>query len=792
MPRASSFSSRTPIMVKSTLLVIVACLCLVLPATANAGEPAASKVAVWLRAQGTPTGEALPPVRAIARWYGSGKVEPQSVNVSPGTPSFLQLRPGRWTIQAEAPGYWGSPEAIELGTEVKDVFLDLWPAGTIEGGFLLPKDEEPPSALIVFFRSAPGTTANAPAPSDVLCPVEEGSWRCTLPVGVLDLRFQAGGFIPRYQWGISVSRKGTTALGKLDLARGSAVLGWVVTADRSKVAAGTRAELRPRAGGSIADPGSAGRMQNLTLSAPVNERGFFQVEGVPPGAYVVEVKQPPFAPATATVRVVAGEVTEVANPPLLLDFPQVLEVHLDPPLDPWGDPWAVRLSRLDRLTSIMTTFATESADEGGSWSKPGLAKGSYLLRVGPRKGDTWKTEEIEIDDSLSPLYLDLEVVRVAGTVHLGETPLPATLTFGGRFGADKIKTLADDEGRFELYLPRTGEWPVHISSEAPPVTRELAAVLVEPAPGKDVAEVSLRLPDTLLRGTVKDEHGKAVSRALVNAKGTDGEEPVIQTWTGSNGEFELAGLPSGTLRVEAVEGELSSEQVQVQLSERDEPAPLVLVVRPRVRVTGTVVSAAGAVPGARIKAAPVGVRYFGVRTVTSDAQGRFEVSLPPTAREMFLAVAAPGFAFRMLRLPVPKERHIHVGVEQSSGTLVLETDVPHREGEPSKPAVYVFHQGSLEGLPILSAWALASGALPDSAMHTVIPYLEPGDYRACWILPAERAGIDHGIVPQGRCADGNLAANGSLTLKLPSPPPSSQSEDKAEVGKDEGEESTSH
>ena len=46
----------------------------------------------------------------------------------------------------------------------------------------------------------------------------------------------------------------------------------------------------------------------------------------------------------------------------------------------------------------------------------------------------------------------------------------------------------------------------------------------------------------------------------------------------------------------------------------------------------------------------MGVPVFGIRSVPTDAQGQFEVTLPPSAREMFLAVSAPGFAFRMLRL----------------------------------------------------------------------------------------------------------------------------------------------
>lgn len=297
-------------------------------------------------------------------------------------------------------------------------------------------------------------------------------------------------------------------------------------------------------------------------------------------------------------------------------------------------------------------------------------------------------------------------------------------------------------------------------------------ILIEPRPGKDIAEIELELPDTWLRGRVVDESNKRVAGAIVNVK-TSGTtlEPQVQGRSGESGDFEFFGLPPGPLLIGAdADGDRSSDRITVQLSEGKDPEPVVLKVRPQVRITGTLVSPMGAVAGAKLKAAPVGVPYFTARPVTSDAQGRFELFLPPAAREMFLAVAPPGFAFRMLRLPVTKEREITVGVEQMAGTLILESDVPHMAEEPEDPYVVVFHKGSLEALPLLSTWALMAGEVTASPTLSRIPNVEPGDYRACWMLPSEKSGFDLGVVPQGRCAEGFLSPNGELTLKLPDAP----------------------
>ncbi|HET9228739.1 MAG TPA: carboxypeptidase-like regulatory domain-containing protein, partial [Thermoanaerobaculia bacterium] len=681
----------------------------------------------------------------------------------------MTLPPGRWALQAEAPGHWGEVEQLEV-TGASEVTLDLWPAGTVEGGFLSQEREQPPSELALFFRMAPSSAPGAgPPPSQTLCPVKKGTWRCAVPRGVLDLRFQVDGFIPRYQWGVSILPGKTARLGRLELTRGSAVMGWVVTADGSPIREDARVELRPRMAGAITNEAESSRVKGLSHTTRINERGFFQIDAVPPGAYVVEVTQAPFAPAVASVRVVPGTVTDIANPPLTLDMPRTLEVFLNPPTDPQDRPWSVRLSSLERSTMVLKRFPAEPADASGAWKIAGISEGSYLLQVGPQDGDTWLTEQVEVGDNPAPLHLDLDVIQVKGTVHLGESPLAAELIFGGRFGSSRIKARSNNEGAFELHLPRRGEWTVQVTAEAPPVNRELSKVEVRPSTDGSVARLALELPDTKLQGRVVDEKGVAVPRALVGARRA--AETRVQERVDEEGKFEIFGLPAGPVIVGAeAEDDMSSDQLTVELVEGRDPEPVTLVVRPRLRIRGTLVSASGAVPGANVKAAPVGVPVFGVRSVATDAQGQFEVTLPPSAREMFLAVSAPGFAFRMLRLPVPEDRKITVGVEQPAGTLILETDVPHVPVEPEGPYIFVLHKGSLEGLPYLSGWAMSSGEVPDSVSRSVIPDVEPGDYQACWILPAERPGLDFGVLPQGRCVEGFLSPNGELTLKLPSPP----------------------
>jgi hypothetical protein len=759
------------------ILVLICLLLLLIPAgrlVADETPLASLEVSVSVKLKGTPLDSAkLQTVHGVAQWFGKGAVDPVPFSITPSQPAKLKLPPGRWVLQAEAPGYWSKGYQLELKDQGALVPLELWPAGTIEGGFTLQDGVAAPAELVASFRPVPETPASqAPPRSQVLCPVEKErqTWRCTVPAGSLDLRMQAPGFIPRYLWGAKIEAGGTFRPGRLDLRRGSAVLGWIVTADGTPLGNGAEVSLRPRGGEGVRGEGQQQRLEELTFKTPVNSRGFFQVDGVPPGAYILEARHERFAPATTSVRVVPGEVTEIANPPLTLELPKVVEVYVDPATAPSGQPWTAKLQKLDRDSSTVTPVAEGTFSLDGSWRKPGIPPGRYLLRVGMKSGETWWLDQIELTENSAPIQVRLDFVDVKGSLHLGKKPLSAKLWFGGKFGAVRMEAEADEKGAFKALLPRSGDWVVQVESEDPPVEREIPKVKIEPKPGTRRAELDLKLPDTTLRGRVTDEKGGPIGKAIVTALSYGAvREDEVQVRTDDAGHFELRGLLPGTTLVQADAGEdRFAHPVIVDIPESQDSPSIVLIARPQLRLSGTVVSSAGPVTGARIIAVPAGMPYISARTVTSDIQGHFEVVLPPKAQEMFLTVSAPGFAFRMLRLPIPENRQFTVGVDQTVGTLVIEREDALDFLDPNAPMIYLLRNGSSEALSHLLGWALIAGAgQQQDAKRSVIPAVEPGEYQACWVLPAEYDGLSFGVTPQGRCVSGFLTPNGELSLKLP-------------------------
>jgi hypothetical protein len=710
-----------------------------------------------------------PPLQAegVAEWFGTGKAEPVRFKLDSALPTQLSLQPGRWVLRAQAPGFWGAPYQLDLAEPGKSHVLEVWPAGQLQGEVTWDT-AKPPSELVVFFRSPPAGSESKLPPGRETCLLEGKTWRCTLPALPLDLRFQSPGYIPRYQWGVAVAAGKSLNAGRIELRQGSAVQGWVVTADRTPPT-GTRISLRPRIGGALTDAAERKRLESLRFEATVNPQGFFELAGVPPGAYLLEAKNDRFAPAVVSVRVVPGEVTQVANPPLLLDQPKVVEVFVDPPVDPAGKRWRMKLQKMDRDSSVVETFADEPAGEDGSWRKKGVPMGEYFLRVSRSGDEAWWGGPLMVDENPEPLRIQLDVLRVQGTVTLGEEPLAAKVWFGGRHGAVRIEAQSDAKGRFETFLPHAGGWPVSVSAEKPAVQRELAKVKIEPKPGTRVAEIELLLPDTLLRGRVVDERNDPIPGAIVTAESqSESRSAPVQALTDKEGRFEIRGLARGAALIEADAGEdRFADPTTVDVLDSKDDKSWILVAHPRLRLSGLVSSLAGPVPGARIKAAPVGLPYLGVRLTTSDAQGRFEVLLPRATREIHLAVGAPGFAFRMLRVPVPEGGAFGVNLEQNGGTLILEPRAPFDPGDAEAPGVFLVHGGSVEAVQSVLAWAAPMGGGLDTSGRSQLPGLEPGAYQACLIHLSELAVLEAGLIPKERCVSGILGVNGELKLKLP-------------------------
>jgi hypothetical protein len=666
--------------------------------------------------------------------------------------------------------HWVADLQLEVAAEPLQKVLTVWPVGVLAGGIQeVPRGEDPPEVFWALFSSTARPGGSHPELSGrVVCPVSKTlSWECRVPAGVFDFRFQAAGFVPRYQWGVTVSAGKTRKLGKLDLRRGTSVLGWVRTAEDAP-AVGARLSLSPYQAAPVRD---RSKLDALTFKSEVNARGFFQVDGVPPGAYVLEATLAPFAPTSTTVKVAEGQVTEVSNPPLILDHPRKIHVYVDPPTDPWDEPWTLQLQHISRNGRQILESKSARVALDGSLDLDNVNPADYRLNLLTSRGDAWWTalREVKEDETLS---ISLDVVQVEGRTLLAGEPLASDLTFGGSFAAISVKVETDGEGRFTTVLPHAGKWPVQVVSEEHQVNRQLARVEVEPRNGTDKAYVSIQIPDTRLFGVVVDETDQPVERALVSVASRGHQrEGRIQVRTDRDGRFEFVGLAKGPALLEAeVFPDSESDVEWVEIGDRKEATSRTIRVRKRKRLQGVVLSRAGGVPGAEIKIAPADAPYIGVRSHRSDVDGRFDFTVPRAAQELFVTVGAPGFALRMLRTPVPGDGRLVLPVEPQGGTLVIEGADAIDYRDPLSRRLFLLHAGSREGVMYLRNWARQQGADGRDLSRITLPNLEPGAYMACRVSSIELPGEDRRAQSADGCVKGELLAHGELVLSLAEPP----------------------
>jgi hypothetical protein len=195
---------------------------------------------------------------------------------------------------------------------------------------------------------------------------------------------------------------------------------------------------------------------------------------------------------------------------------------------------------------------------------------------------------------------------------------------------------ADGEGRFEGTLPHAGDWVVAVESPDPPVRRSLARVSVAADPATGEAEVSVRLPDTALRGRVVDESGRGV-RAIVNVLPDSGDDRPLQVTVEPGERFVVRGLPEGEVRLEAEAAEGYRSDVTLVHLKTGQQEQATLVVKRERTVEGRIQSADGVpIAGASILAFEDGM-HSGTPAYITDPAGRFTLSVRPVAARICLS-----------------------------------------------------------------------------------------------------------------------------------------------------------
>jgi hypothetical protein len=621
------------------------------------------------------------PVRFETAAAGScgGAVVAESAGAKASAPirdnrAVLELPPAEsWRVSLRDSTCWAAPVTIEPAQGIPDggLVIRTWPKRLVRGTWKLPSGAGEPKRVQVMMQSAPGA-ADAPSVTKVLqpCTSEGAAWRCEAPAGVLDLRFEAEGFVPVYVWERDLGEKDAD-LGVVKLDAGASLAGWVVRPDRET--AGAVVELRPSA---VAETAAVTQRLNAqALKAKTNARGFFQFRAVPAGRYTVTVNAEGMAAARVEdIRV--AEPREYVLEEIRLQSLGRVEVALTPALTPRNGLWEVQLRPLGkRVDEHPEVLAKHPVNEDGHWSRGGLEPGLYALGVYDDAGSRVADRELDIRGQVEKLEIRIGEIQVSGRVRIGTKSMPGKL----RFEADgtRVEMETDDSGTFTGTLPAEGTWLVQISFADVLQRLRVHRVSVKRSEGESTARVDIDLPGGVIEGRVVDDQGNGVPQAEIRVM--RGMVAETNGATDPSGHFTLVGIQNGTVQMVALKDRVESEQMEYSVA--DHGTPVTLQLRDTVTVSGRLVMPNGSpVTGALI-------RYFhGSRTrdpAISGPSGHFALKVPRGMRSVVVVVLATGLPIKLGEVGLPPDgKDFEITMEGTGGTLVI------RPGDAGLPLLY--------------------------------------------------------------------------------------------------------
>ena len=673
----------------------------------------------------------------------------------------------RWTVVANAEGFWAAP--IEISTNTST--LKIWPATKVrlllvpQVGSEMPREVE--VRLTASTAASPRSSqAEQPPEAKLVCqPGAKGAAECSGPFGNWDIRVKAQGHVPAYFWNRTLAGSDLD-LGRIQLRKGVAILGRVVAEDSPADARSAVVQAKPFAPADAGSVGSATSLAKLVASAKVNEWGYFAFDGLPPGAYELSATQPGYQAASTVVLLKAEEDLELTEA-LSLQRPARAVIRIDPVSDPAGGAWKVVLRRI--RPEGATDVAEGSADDGGEWRSPFISQGQYSVWVENRNNDQMAKADFELLSGSQTVEVDLSLLEVEGKVRLGERALEGDVWFGGRYGDVRVHAASDDEGLFSVVLPHAGTWSVDVFGG--PTMVAAAGVTVEvqqPKPGNP-ARVEINLPDTEVRGSVHDANGNGVEGAIVLLVPVGGSARAVSSESDVLGNFSIRGQAPGSYSVEARKEHAVSERAQVVLQEDLTPPDLNLVIRPRSSLKGRVASWSGPVAGAWILAFPMTsngtLAVMMAPQARSGLDGEFEMELPPDTVNVRLITTALGYTLSATTVPLAsRDQSASISLDQNEGTLELARPEP---GSGKIP--FILANGQPIDLPYLELWARAHTPNPSNEISLVIQGMPAGSYAYCSLTPDEAMLVFGGAASPGAraCTEGQLGAGGSLRLGRP-------------------------
>ncbi|MES1245439.1 MAG: carboxypeptidase-like regulatory domain-containing protein [Acidobacteriota bacterium] len=688
-------------------------------------------------------------------------------------PVAAELPPGsRWTLIPDFPGYFAANSIVQVPSDARsgpvELKVELWPAGTLQGRFFVDGKDQLPDRLEARFEPTrdPPLAGKQSLPAGLAtCAVSpEGDWRCRVPAGQIDLALHPGGFVPHYLWNVAIKAGEAKTIEKRKLVRGASVAGWITREDGTP-AEKCRVRLEPAsAPGRPGDP-MLEFLRSVADEAACQKMGFFQFAAVAPGSYALVARDGDAQAQLSPVEVWSGSESRIAVP-ITLRKPVDFELNLLPAVDWLGKPWRFEARRaLDyRSGWEEPSFRTEASPEGRVLL-PRKSPGRYWITVYDGLGNSiFSDMHVDLSDPARPYPIDLHLFWVEGRVRLGDEPLAARLSFGGRSGATSIRMTTDEDGRFEGPLPKPGSWRVDVEAEEPPL-RTSVSVQIEPKENR--ASIAIDLPDTKVHGKVVDPSGTPVPAASVSLSSMIS---TLETATDRKGEFEFRAFPAdATLELSASRAagqgkRETSDSYLFEASEGSPRGPVVLALRRNQTVRGKALAPTGPAIGASVDAWPAAGGDGIASSVRSRLDGSFELSVPEGTQTLRVVLSPPAGALKSYEVALANETELLFPIEPLGGELIAHMG----KDEDLGSRILAVWQGDI-GIPLgtLIRWTEGHGVRFYEGGQMRIPQLAEGFYTVCLGAPAV---VDSSAIEdwksRGACSSGYLAAGSSLDLRL--------------------------
>ncbi len=553
------------------------------------------------------------------------------------------LEPGAYKATAEADDLAGSAAeqvVLGLGETSEAIEIPMHPAFSVEGKVVIAGGQACEAGSVNLRDPARSIHTEVEADGVVRL-------RGLLP-GEYQVSVHCTGYVPAATYPrVTIVDRSLKEL-RWEVSRGQSIRGVVVDSAGEAVAT---VQVNARA---QVDPGKPRAQQTSVGGIETDARGRFELAGLLPGEYDVNVhaSQPARATLERPVRVRVPEGEDPAE--LRIELPATGEVR-GSVRDPQGRP----VARIEVSLDDGKHRQSASVADDGSFSFPHVAAGEYRATArrgwetlaGPGSGaDDVQGEKVTVrTGGVETIKLVVGDVtgKIAGIVRdqdgapVIDAFIDATLeseragaggwaAHEGRFGSlQNDPTLTDQDGRFALAGLPTGKHTLRAHRKGGG-----EAILEHVEPGSDVI---LTIAATArISGIVAARGGGSPEEFTIKVADASTGFERRDRFFRTAGAWSLAEVPAGKYKV-SVTADAGSAEVEVNTTAGEDTTGVRIELAPKVTVRGTVVDLEGTpVAGLQVTIyAEGGVAWGGgdeqQRNITDDA-GNFEVTRAPTGR----------------------------------------------------------------------------------------------------------------------------------------------------------------